>query len=252
VSARVGTVELRRLPVAVHERAVEHGRMMRRELAVVRVADDRAQGAAELRALAAEMRMPWARFASGTDPVLQQALSRGTPEVDVHYEVPTFVATVAAHLDELLDLVEEHCRAGELVSLVSPPDVLAYRRWYLREFVAQLRDGDVPHAFGPTPRSSEPEPAVGSPAARLVVDGELDLRGAAALRARVADELAAGVTHLVVDLGRCPFVDSVGISLLLTTRARVAAMGGTFGLVGVSERVRSTLAVTGVLDLFAS
>jgi hypothetical protein len=39
----------------------------------------------------------------------------------------------------MLDEVDEFCRQGKhLLTLATPPELVAYRRWYLGEFIAQL------------------------------------------------------------------------------------------------------------------
>ncbi|MDP9441273.1 MAG: hypothetical protein M3P34_03640 [Actinomycetota bacterium] len=40
----------------------------------------------------------------------------------------------------MLDEPDEFCRSGnQLLTLATPPELLAFRRWYLREFNAQLQ-----------------------------------------------------------------------------------------------------------------
>jgi hypothetical protein len=40
----------------------------------------------------------------------------------------------------MLDDADEYCREGRhLLTLATPPDLLAYRRWYLQQFVDQAR-----------------------------------------------------------------------------------------------------------------
>jgi anti-sigma B factor antagonist len=47
------------------------------------------------------------------------------------------------------------------------------------------------------------------------VTGELDMASAEALRRAVRREVANGAAAAIVDLGRCPFFDSTGMSVML-------------------------------------
>ena len=105
------------------------------------------------------------------------------------------------------------------------------RRW---------RDDDAP-----TPRRTASEDR-GPP---LFVDGDLDLFGAPTLRAAIAERLEAGATTIVVDLSACGFIDSVGLSLLLTTRERCRAAGGGLSVIGAGENALRLFETVGVREL---
>jgi anti-anti-sigma factor len=83
----------------------------------------------------------------------------------------------------------------------------------------------------------------------IVAAGDLDLLGSPALRQEIAERLEAGQHDVVVDLSSCRFVDSVGLSLLLTTRERCLALGGSFRVIGVREEIRSLFETVGVDQL---
>jgi anti-anti-sigma factor len=61
--------------------------------------------------------------------------------------------------------------------------------------------------------------------------------------------LEEGVVDLSVDLSRCPFVDSVGVSLLLTTLETLEHAGGRLRVVGATGRTRMVLQTAGVHDV---
>ncbi|MGI8686620.1 MAG: hypothetical protein ACR2MO_16280 [Acidimicrobiales bacterium] len=64
------------------------------------------------------------------------------PEL-VHH-VPLSVVPACIALNDMCDEADEYCRRGDLLlSLASPPEAVAFRRWYLGEFTAQLR-GEPP------------------------------------------------------------------------------------------------------------
>jgi anti-anti-sigma factor len=88
-----------------------------------------------------------------------------------------------------------------------------------------------------------------SAVATIAIDEDLDLEGSARARDEISRYLESGVTDLRVDLRNCAFVDSVGISLLLTTLARLRDGGGSLVLVNVSDPIQRTLRHAGLLDL---
>ena len=122
------------------------------------------------------------------------------------------------------------------MTLVTPPDIAAYRRWVFDQFCSQLRDGTEPVAWsGRVADVPEVRQDIVTSGGTITVDEDLDLEGSARVRDAIAQRLEEGVTDLRVDLARCEFVDSVGISLMLTTLARLRDSGGSLVLV---ERLR--------------
>ena len=48
-------------------------------------------------------------------------------------------------LGALLEEVDDFCRSGQhLITLATPPESLAFRRWYLNEFIAQMERHEPP------------------------------------------------------------------------------------------------------------
>ncbi|MDP8936487.1 MAG: hypothetical protein M3O23_01920, partial [Actinomycetota bacterium] len=45
--------------------------------------------------------------------------------------MPAEVGPAAAEFNRLLDEADEFCRAGDLLTLATPPDTAAFRRWFL-------------------------------------------------------------------------------------------------------------------------
>jgi anti-sigma B factor antagonist len=178
---------------------------------------------------------------------------------DLVYLVPPDAADAAEQLGAVLDEVDEHCRSGDMLTLVTPPDVSAYQRWFLGEFVRQIRDGVAPTPwrasdFAHNPAGSREGSAAassGSPAV-VVVHDDLDLEGAARLRPALVEVVEQGALRLTVDLAGCAFIDSVGISLLLTTQERLHHLGGFVTVTNASGATRRALEVTGVYDVLTS
>jgi anti-anti-sigma factor len=244
-------VQLLGMPLAIAARSTDHHATLMRELALVDAADDSTTTHGRLLALASELQSKYSRFGEAQRARAEQAMVSGERTLDLHYDVPPDLANDIAQMAVLLDEVDEFCRGGELVTLVTPPDVAVYRRWLFDEFCAQLRDGAPPTRWvDVTARVVEAEPlGAEANAAVIAIDEDLDLEGSARIREVIARRLEQGVTDLTVDLHGCQFVDSVGISLLLTTLARLRDSAGSLVLVHVNDSVRRTLRHAGILDL---
>lgn len=80
----------------------------------------------------------------------------------------------------------------------------------------------------------------------VAVVGEID--------ASTADEFAAAVGGLgpdvTIDCGECDFIDSAGLSVLLSLRSRVTREGGAVRLVDPSPAVRRLIEVSGLDGVF--
>ncbi len=260
MSDEIVVVELRGLPLDVHRRAEDQSLTLRRELALVHAADEVGTAPARLLWLSDRLSGQYATFGEQPESILRAALAGDGSEVDLRYEVPAHAADAAEELAAALDEVDEFCRAGDLLTLVPSPEEQAYRHWFLGEFVAQIRHGASPTPWRPVPAdhpvegppdtgSEQPIAATGH--GTIVVDDDLDLEGAARIRTALAAVLDSGVVHLTMDLSDCDFIDSVGISLLLTTRDRLQDSGGALVVTNANGQPRRTLERTGIYDVLA-
>jgi hypothetical protein len=57
------------------------------------------------------------------------------------YRVPLAAGEACVELNAMLDEADEFCREGDLLTLATPADQVAFRRWFLGEFVEQLGGG---------------------------------------------------------------------------------------------------------------
>lgn len=257
------TVRLLGVPLDLRERSRVHVATLRRELALVEAGEEASAGS-RLAELTDELQDRFGPFVAAPTAEADAARAAGRETVDLVLEVPVEAADAAERTARLLDEVDELCQRGELVTLVTPPDLVAFRRWVAEEVVEQIRHARPPRPWSggpgaagaaaqPRPVGSEEEvPTIAGPSPDvdpIVVDGDLDLLGAPAVRDAIAARLERGEHHLVVDLSDCGFLDSVGLSLLLTTRERCIAEGGSVRLIGVSDDVRELLRTVGVLEL---
>ena len=146
----LATVRIVGLPVPLHLRTSEHTDELMREFTYLRAQSDDPDAAsvpARLLDLVDELSGRYSGFTAGTQAELDQAIDEGRATVDLEYRVPAEVASACVHLRDLLDAADEFCLAGEhLLTLASPDDVVAYRRWYLDEFVHQI-EGAAPRPW---------------------------------------------------------------------------------------------------------
>jgi anti-anti-sigma factor len=83
----------------------------------------------------------------------------------------------------------------------------------------------------------------------IVVEGDLDQSSKPVVLDAVHDIFsgARSPQNLLIDLTDCAFLDSGGLSVLLTTMARLPA-GGWLGIIGASVGPNRVLEYTGFLD----
>jgi hypothetical protein len=136
-------VELRALPVALFVRATEHTDGLLREFALIQA--DPASAPGRVLALSMETRERFREFTAAPSSSLAAAVERGDAAVDLVYHVPRAAGEASRRLDAILDEAGEYCRTEQLLTVDAPDDVVAFRRWFLGEFVAQI--GGAP----PTP-----------------------------------------------------------------------------------------------------
>lgn len=90
------------------------------------------------------------------------------------------------------------------------------------------------------------------PGQRAIVrpNGRLDARVAEELKSRLKDTVNNGATHLVLDMAKVPFIDSSGLSALVSAFKAVREKGGMLLLVDVSPQVKVALELTQLNRIF--
>jgi anti-sigma B factor antagonist len=89
----------------------------------------------------------------------------------------------------------------------------------------------------------------------LELTGELDVAGAPRVAKAAAHALAENHTDLLIDLCDVTFIDSMGLSVLLTIKRRVMGRGGRLRVACAPGEVTRALEVTRLnleFDLFAT
>ena len=135
-------VHLVQLPLALHAKAQEHGSELIREMYLIAQelkGDDAPPLPGRLVALVEELNSQFAGVSTEQERQIESAIDAGVDAIDVTYRVPAEAGPASAHLGAIFDEADEFCREGQhLLTLATPPELLAYRRWYLGEFIGQL------------------------------------------------------------------------------------------------------------------
>jgi anti-sigma B factor antagonist len=88
-------------------------------------------------------------------------------------------------------------------------------------------------------------PHPSSRAAVVALAGVMDMGTAAALQEALLDLVDCGSVHLVLDLSRVSFCDSMGLNALLRAHRHAHSNHGTLALCGIADPVARVLAITG-------
>jgi hypothetical protein len=147
------TVRLLGLPLTVHARAQEHGEEPQREFVLIagqlQHAEDGSSLPRRLLDLIEALQGRYSGFTADQEDALEAAMAAGEAAMDLTFRVPPDAAEAAVALGAMLDEADEYCREGKhLLTLATPPDLVAYRRWYLDEFVRQIA-GEPPRPWSP-------------------------------------------------------------------------------------------------------
>lgn len=140
-------VHLRGVPLDTHQRAVEHSADVMREFSHLMEDPGSSHAPARLIALDRALQEKFGPFTQSTSSEIDQAIARGQTTVDITFRVPAEAGQAARDVAVLWDEVDGYCDAGEyLLALRSPPEVVAYRRWFLEQFSAQCA-GEAPQTW---------------------------------------------------------------------------------------------------------
>ena len=80
--------------------------------------------------------------------------------------------------------------------------------------------------------------------------GELDMSTAPQLRDELLRLVSGGATMITVDLSELAFVDSTGLSVLITALKRLRQQGGDMALRSPTAGTRRVLEITGLTEVF--
>ena len=134
-------IRVLQFPLDVYERATEAFEGQRREFVLVAMRTPEAQDVPErLLQLVDALSEEFQGLNPEADEVRDLALGRGDRVVDeLVYRMPAAAMDACVALNGMMDEADEFCRKGDvLLSLASPPEAVAFRRWYLGEITGQM------------------------------------------------------------------------------------------------------------------
>lgn len=131
------TVRILGMPLEVMQRSAEHSDELLREFALIRE-EGGDHVPSRLLDLIDELRSRFGGFSEGPRQAMYDALERGDETIDLTYQLPPEAAGAARQLGDLLDEADDFCRAGHLLTMVTPPEGRVFRQWYLDEFERQI------------------------------------------------------------------------------------------------------------------
>jgi anti-sigma B factor antagonist len=82
------------------------------------------------------------------------------------------------------------------------------------------------------------------------LEGEIDLHISPAVAISLQEIIAKKPARLLVDLSRVSYVDSSALAVLIDAMQKVQKYGGTFGVVGMQESVRSIFEIARLDQVF--
>ncbi len=145
------TVHILGLPTGLQVQAQQQNDELTRELMLVAEQTRQRGNTADLPVrfveLVSTLSDRYAIFTAEQEAQLATAIEAGEPTIDLTYTLPVSAAAAAGALGEILDEADEYCRQGQLLlTLAAPPELVAYRRWFLDQFVDQAA-GAAPVAW---------------------------------------------------------------------------------------------------------
>ena len=145
ISASLVEVHLLDLPVRLAARSQQHFEELMREFTLIAVGHQHGSSdhevPARLMSLVQTLVQQYSAVAGPAEERLADAIDRGDRVIDDHVlEVPPDASHAAQALGDLIDEADDYCRRGHhLLTLATPADCVAYRRWYLGQVITQLQ-----------------------------------------------------------------------------------------------------------------
>lgn len=248
-------VTLLQVPVALWQSASAHMEAVQREFDIVSADLGTDSVPHRLVQLVQDIDVRFGRFGESTTAELQAAALRGEDRIDLVFDVPADIAEATSALSDMMDMVDQFCREGEkLLTLAAPPEDVAFRKWLLGEFSRQIEAGLAPTAWpGLDSQSAVTGPLdqadpVPDSTHRIRFEGDLDIATAGSLRDEILSARSSEAATIVIDLSAIDFVDSVGLSLLVTAYQRMTEDGLRLQIV-LPEQLRLLFDIAGLTDV---
>jgi hypothetical protein len=138
------SVQLLAVPVELYARARDHDDDLLREFKLITHGGEVGAGSVPSRLveLVGELGEQFSRFSDAGYAQLDAAVDAGEVTADVVFHVPAAAGAGAGRLEALLEEADDYCRSGALLTMASPPQIAAFRRWLLGEFQRQTAGGE--------------------------------------------------------------------------------------------------------------
>lgn len=153
---RMVSISIRGLPVPLHASSQAHSDELMREFRLLaeQMRQEGSDGVPRrLIELVNALEGQYSNFTETQEDEIEAAIASGAATVDLTYKLPAHIGDGVRALGTVLDEVDELCREGQhLLTLCTPPDQVAYRRWFLEEFTRQI-DGYPPTAWADSPQA---------------------------------------------------------------------------------------------------
>jgi len=145
-------VRLSGVPVDLYFNAAQHTAELVREFTLISMGEGRGVSdsdvPARLLALVDELGNEYSEHRDDIRSAFEEARGRGDAFVDVEVPADDTAADITDRLTNLLDEADSFCRAGNLLTLEAPPELVAWRHWWRDQVVNQIRNGADPVPFG--------------------------------------------------------------------------------------------------------
>lgn len=158
-------MHLLQLPVALAAKSQQHFEELMREFTLIATgggaADPEHQVPQRLMNLINTLVQQFGGLNNAAEERLDRAIERRDRVIDDHMlDIPVEAGPASQLLNDMIDEADEYCRRGQhLLTLESPPDCVAYRRWYLGEVIGQLAGAEpVPWPDSEPARSLPSDP----------------------------------------------------------------------------------------------
>jgi len=156
VTDELATIHIRGLPVPLHAQSQAHGDELMREFRLL-AEQMRQEGTHGLPGRLVELvnglEGQYSTFTEAQEDAIDTATAAGDETIELTYELPAQIGDGILALGAILDEVDEMCRQGQyLLTLATPPDLVAYRHWFLEEFTRQIA-GEEPVAWANSPHA---------------------------------------------------------------------------------------------------
>jgi len=144
-------VRLIGVPVDLYLRASAHTDELVREFTLISMGERTGvtenDVPARLLKLVDDLRHRYVRRTTEIRTQFEEARRQGLTTVDIEVPGDDTAVDITERLTTMLDEADEFCRAGNLLTLASEPELVAWRHWWRDEVVGQVRDGADPRPF---------------------------------------------------------------------------------------------------------